>query len=88
MSKRLNVMKVNSYKKGTCLITLQKYVIVNMCNELKKKNWWQKPKPSENSKIIEIIVFWSNTTYCASILLLGFRSYSNKQFMRAGKVNF
>ena len=36
MSKRLNVMKVNSYKKGTCLITLQKYVILDMYNELKK----------------------------------------------------
>ena len=37
MSKKLNVMKVNSYKKGKCIITLQKYVIVNMCNELEKK---------------------------------------------------
>ena len=26
-------------------------------------------------------------TYCAGILMLGFRSYSNKQFTRAGKVN-
>ena len=39
MSKKLNLMKVNSYKKGTSLITLQKYVIVNMCNELEKKKW-------------------------------------------------
>ena len=37
MSKKLNVMKVNSYKKGTCLITLQKYVIINMYNEFEKK---------------------------------------------------
>ena len=37
MSKRLNVMKINPYKKkGTCLITLQKYIIVNMYNELEK----------------------------------------------------
>ena len=28
------------------------------------------------------------TIYCASILMLGFRSYSNKQFMRTGKANF
>ena len=59
MSKKLNVMKVNSYKKGTCLITFQKYVILNMYNELEKKKWWQKPKPPENSKIIGSIVFWS-----------------------------
>ena len=32
-------MKVNSYKKGMCLISLQKYVIVNMYNELDKKKW-------------------------------------------------
>ena len=37
MSKRLNVMNVNSYKKGTCLITLEKYVLVNIYNKLKKK---------------------------------------------------
>ena len=36
MTKKLNVMKVNSYKKGMCLITLQKYVIVSMYNELEK----------------------------------------------------
>ena len=28
------------------------------------------------------------TIYCAGILMLGFRSSSNEQFMRAGKVNF
>ena len=32
-------------KKGTCLITLQKYVIINMYNELEKKKWWHKPNP-------------------------------------------
>ena len=37
MSKRLNVMKINSYKKDMYLITVQKYVIVNMYNELEKK---------------------------------------------------
>ena len=31
------VMKVNSYKKGTCLITLHKYVIMNMYSEFEKK---------------------------------------------------
>ena len=44
MSKRLNVMKVNSYKKATCLITLQKYVIVNMYNELEKKEMMTEAK--------------------------------------------
>ena len=43
---------------------------------------------SENSKIIGSIVFFECTTYCAGILMLGFRSSSNKRFMRAGKVNF
>ena len=37
MSKKLNIMKVNSYKKGACLTTLQKYVIVNIYKELEKK---------------------------------------------------
>ena len=30
-------MKIDSYKKGTCLITLQKYVIVNTYNELEEE---------------------------------------------------
>ena len=37
MSKRLNVMKVNSYKKGTCLITLHKYVIMNKYSEFEEE---------------------------------------------------
>ena len=87
MSKRLNVMKVNSYKKGTCLITLQNYVIVNMFNELEKKKWY------EAKTIMRIPNYWEYsilecTPYYAGILMLGFRSYSNKQFMRAGKINF
>ena len=33
------------------------------------------------------VLYFGVYKYCAGILL-GFRSYSNKQFMRAGKVNF
>ena len=46
-----------------------------MMTEAKTINYWE-------YSILEC------TIYCAGILILGFQSYSNKQFMSAGKVNF
>ena len=59
MSKRLNVMKVNSYKKGTCLITLHKYVIMNMYSKFERRNDDRTQNHCVNSKLIGSIVFWS-----------------------------
>ena len=47
----------------------------------------------EVKTILSIAKLWEYsilecTNYCAGILMLGFRSFSNKQFMRAGKLNF
>ena len=80
MSKRLNVTEVNSYKKGTCLITLQKYV-------------GEGEMMTEAITILRIakllgVNILECTTYCTDILMLDFRSYITKQFMRAGKINF
>ena len=36
-AQEIKFMKVNSYKKGTCLIILDKYVIINMYSEFEKK---------------------------------------------------
>ena len=60
MFKKVNVMKVNSYKKGICIITLQKYVIVNMYKWIGEEKMMTEAKNiSENNKIIGSIVFWS-----------------------------
>ena len=48
---------------------------------------------TEAKTVLRIVNYWKYsilecTTYCTGILMLGFRSYSTKQFMRAEKVNF
>ena len=45
-------MKVNLYKKGTCLITIEKYVIVNRCNEFGEEEMM-----TETNTILKIAKF-------------------------------
>ena len=53
----------------------------------RRRNEDRNQNHSENSKIIGSIVFLS-VEFIQLILMLGFRSFSTKKFMRAGKINF